>query len=114
MIRYTLLTLLTLALMPIWAQDEIEVDWTTYAQDTVVPIYTHCIDLGYDHAGREYTVAIEYPELKPLKTEEVKRYRLPLQEGLPEWPVIDTYKGVSAKRGQLDISFTPIIWRDGK
>lgn len=114
MIRYTLLTLLTLALLPIWAQGEVEVDWATYAQDTVVPVYTHSIDLGYDHAGREYSVAIEYPELKPLTAGEAKRYRLPLQEGLPEWPVIDTYKGISAKRGQLDISFTPIIWRDGK
>ncbi len=113
-IRYILLTLLTLSLLPLRAQDEIEVDWTAYAQDTVIPTYTHSMDLGYDHAGYEYTVAIEYPELKPLTAEEVRRYRLPQQEGLPEWPVIETYKGISAKRGQLDISFTPIIWRDGK
>ena len=112
--RYILSLLMILALLPIWAQGEIEVDWATYAQDTVVPVFTHSIDLGYDHERYEYDVAVEYPELKPLTTEEVEQFRLPLQDGLPEWPVIDTYKGISAKRGQLDISFTPIIWRDGK
>ena len=112
--RYILPLLLMLTLLPTWAQGEMEVDWAAYAQDTVVPVFTHSIDLGYDHAGREYDVAIEYPELKPLTTEEIERYRLPQQEGLPEWPAIEVYKGISAKRGQLDISFTPIIWRDGK
>ena len=114
MTRYIALCLLIFSLLPTRAHDEIKIDWATYAQDTVVPIFTHSIDLGYDHVGYEYAVAIEYPELKPLTAEEMKRYRLPQQEGLPEWPAIDTYKGISAKRGQLDISFTPIIWRDGK
>lgn len=114
MTRYIALCLLIFSLLPTSAHDEIKIDWATHAQDTVVPIFTHSIDLGYDHVGHEYSVAIEYPELKPLTAGEMERYRLPLQEGLPEWPVIDTYKGVSAKRGQLDISFTPIIWRDGK
>lgn len=112
--RYILTYLLALALLPLRAQSELVVDWTSYAQDTVVPIYVHCIDLGYDHQGRDYTVSIEYPELKPLTSEEVTRFRLPAQKGLPEWPVIETHKGISAKRAQLDISFTPIIWRDDK
>ena len=114
MTRYILTFLLTLALLPIQAQGEIEVDWSAYAQDTVVPVFTHSIDLGYDHIGHEYSVAIEYPELKPLTASEIERYRLPQENGLPEWPEIDVYKGISAKRGQLDISFIPIIWRDGK
>ena len=114
MIRYIFAFLLTLALLPVQAQSEIEVDWSAYAQDTVVPVFTHSIDLGYDHIGHEYSVAIEYPELKPLTASEIERYRLPQENGLPEWPEIDVYKGISAKRGQLDISFIPIIWRDGK
>ena len=112
--RYISSLLLTLPLLPLWAQGEMEVDWAAYAQDTVAPMFTHSIDLGYDHARYEYDVAIEYPELKSLTSEEVERYRLPQQEGLPEWPAIEVYKGVSAKRGQLDVAFTPIIWRDGR
>ena len=96
------------------AQSELEVDWSLYAKDTVMPVFTHSIDLGYDHAGREYTAAIEYPELTPLTTEEAARFRLPAEAGLPEWPKMDVYKGISAKQGQLDISFIPIIWRDGR
>ena len=77
-----------------------------------MPVFMHCVDLGYDCAGN-YSATIEYPELKPLTTEEVLRFRLPKEDGAPEWPEIDVYKGVSAKRGQLDLSFSPVIWRDG-
>ena len=90
-----------------------EIDWSVYAQDSVLPVFLHSVDLGYDCDGT-YRVAIEYPELKSLTTEEITRLRLPKKNGVPEWPEISVYKGVSAKRGQLDISFTPIIWRDGK
>ena len=102
-----------LCLLPVKAQGEMEVDWAAYAQDTVPPLFVHSIDLGYDHAG-EYTAAIEYPELVPLTVAEIARYQLPKEAGLPEWPEITQYKGVSAKRGQLDLSFVPIVWRDGK
>ena len=116
MTRYiiTILGMWFLTLASAKAQEEMVVDWAAHAQDTVVPTFTHSIDLGYDHAGCEYSATIEYPELTSLTEEEVLRYRLPQEAGLPEWPEIEVYKGVSAKRGQLDISFTPIIWRDGE
>mgnify|MGYP003290331069 CR=1 FL=1 len=113
-IRYILLSiLLLLALCPVRAQGEMEVNWSAYAQDSVVPVFAHSIDLGYDYDGT-YNVAIEYPELKPLTTNEIARFRLPKRSGAPEWPEIAVYKGVSAKRGQLDVSFSPVIWRDGR
>ncbi len=115
-IRHIILVVGTwiLALTSVSAQSELTVDWSTYAQDTVVPTFTHSIDLGYDHEGRQYSAFIEYPELVPLTAAETTRFRLPAEAGLPEWPVMESYKGISAKRAQLDISFTPIIWRDGK
>ena len=112
-VRYILLCILTLSLLPIKAQGEMEVDWAAYAQDTVPPLFVHSIDLGYDH-GQEYTAVIEYPEWVNLTREEVQRFGLPKAEGLPEWPEIEQHKAISAKRGQLDISFVPIVWRDGR
>ena len=112
-IRYILLCVLSLALLPVKAQGEVEVDWAVYAQDTVAPVFTYSIDLGYDYK-QEYTAFIEYPELIPLTDEEVIRYRLLEEAGLPDWPEIKTHRGISAKRGQLDISFIPMVWRDGK
>ena len=112
-IRYILLFVLLLTLCPGRAQGEMEVDWKAYAKDTVLPIFVHSVDLGYECDGT-YHAAIEYPELKPLTAEEITRFRLPKKNGVPEWPEISVYKGVSAKRGQLDISFSPVIWRDGK
>ena len=102
-----------LFLNPVGAQEEIEVDWGAYAQDTVLPMYVHSIDLGYNHEG-EHTAVIEYPELVPLTAAEIVRYRLPKEGGFPDWPEIKQYKGVSAKRAQLDVSFVPIVWRDGR
>lgn len=111
-IRYILLSIAIFSLLPCKAQHEIEIDWSAYAQDTVMPVFVHSVDLGYDCAGA-YSATIEYPELKPLTMAEVERFRLPQKEGAPEWPAVETYKGVSAKRGQLDVSFSPVIWRDG-
>lgn len=113
MIRYILLSLFILAICPGQAQRDIEINWSTYAQDSVLPLFVHSVDLGYKHEGT-YTAEIAYPELKPLTNEEVKRFGLPPKGGAPEWPEITTYKGISAKRGQLDVSFSPIIWRDGR
>lgn len=112
MIRYILLSICALLLLPTHAQSEIEVDWSAYAKDTIMPVFVHSVDLGYDYAGT-YSATIEYPDLKPLTPEEVTRFCLPQEKGLPEWPEVSLYKGISAKRGQLDISFIPIIWRDG-
>ena len=111
--RYILLILFSTVLSTARAQSEIDIDWAAYAKDTVVPTFTHCVELGYDYEG-EYSATIEYPELKPLTNEEVGRYGLPQKEGMPEWPEVAVDKGISAKRGQLDISFAPIIWRDGR
>ena len=101
--RYILLfSLAILSLTPCKAQNEVGIDWTVFAQDTVLPVFTHSVDLGYDCAGT-YSAMIEYPELKALTAEEVARFRLPREEGAPEWPVVETYKGMSAKRGQLGV-----------
>ena len=78
-----------------------------------MPMFVHSVDLGYDCAGA-YSAMIEYPELKQLTPAEVERLRLPQTGGAPAWPEMDVYKGVSAKRGQLDVAFCPVIWRDGK
>lgn len=112
-LRYKLLLLFSVVLLAGRAQGEIEIDWSAYAQDTVAPVFVHSIDLGYDCAG-DYSVEIEYPELQPLTAEETMRFRLSCGGELPEWPEVEVYKGISAKRGQLDIRFTPIVWRDGK
>lgn len=112
-IRYILLSILLLTLCSVKGQGEMEVDWSAYVQDSVLPVFEHSVDLGYDCDG-VYSVAIEYPELKPLTDGEIIRFRLPKKDGVPEWPEIVTHKGISAKRGQLDLSFIPIIWRDGK
>ena len=113
MLRFLLCCMFACALLPVKGQGELVVYWSAYAKDTVMPVFVHSVDLGYDH-GYDYTVEIEYPEFIALTASEVLRFCLPEEAGLPEWPELKMHKGVSAKRGQLDVSFVPIVWRDGK
>ena len=81
-IRHILLLIAFLSLLPCGAQHEIEIDWSAYAQDTVMPMFVHSVDLGYDCVGA-YSATIEYPELKQLTPAEVERLRLPQTGGAP-------------------------------
>ena len=61
MLRFLLCCMFACALLPVKGQGELVVDWSAYAKDTVMPVFVHSVDLGYDH-GYDYTVEIEYPE----------------------------------------------------
>ena len=82
--------------------------------DSVLPHFTFHQELGAGYADSVYEVKIEYPEFAPMKRREVRRYRKLTGEKLPEWPAIDSYVGVSRRKGTLYASFVPFLRRDGK
>ena len=93
----------------------IDVDWATMARDTLMPRYRTMIELPDDYIMYDYKAAIEYPEFVPMSNAEVAHYRLEsLRDSLPAFPVVESAVGVSAKRGQLDVSFTPVVFSDGR
>ena len=93
----------------------IDVDWETIARDTLLPRYSTMVELPDDYVMYNYKVAIEYPEFVPMSTAEVARYRLEaLCDSLPPFPVVESVVGISAKRGQLDVSFTPVVFSEGR
>ena len=93
----------------------IEVDWEMLARDTLLPRYSTMIELPDDYAIYDYKATIEYPEFVPMSPGEIARYRLDaLPEALPAYPCVSASVGVSAKRGQLDVSFVPIVSADGR
>ena len=93
----------------------IDVDWETIARDTLLPRYSTMVELPDDYVMYNYKVAIEYPEFVPMSTAEVARYRLEaLRDSLPPYPVVESVVGISAKRGQLDVSFTPVVFSEGR
>ncbi len=93
----------------------IEVDWARMSRDTLLPRYSTMIELPDDYAMYDYKVIVEYPEFVQMTPEEVRRYRLEaLPEALPAYPCVSASVGVSAKRGQLDVSFVPIVCTNGR
>ncbi len=97
------------------AQTFTDVDWEAFARDTLLPRYRCSVNLDEDFGCFRYSADIEYPEFVPMTAGELARYRIDqLADTLPEWPVMNTSVGVSAKQGVLDVEFIPIVFLDGR
>ena len=96
-----------------WAQDFTYVDWTILQADTFPVRYDEVIPLGGDFRDYRYEVRLDYPEYARLTAEEAKRVAV-WGGSLPETPQVASRVAVSRKRGVLDVSFVPIVRRDGK
>lgn len=95
------------------AQDFTRLDWDIMRLDSIVPHYTEVIPLDDDFAAYDYQVSVQYPELKELTARETEKLRS-MVDGLPEVPEVASQVGISRKQGFLDLSFIPIVCRDGK
>lgn len=82
--------------------------------DSLLPCFTYVHDLGVNYADSNYSVSIDYPEFMPMSDTDIKRYHRVTTDTLPAMPVVNSSIGVSRKRGQLDVSFVPLVYRDGK
>ena len=82
--------------------------------DSLLPVYTWQKQLGVNYADSVYTVSIEYPEFIKMSKADVARYQAISGEPLPELPVVKQTIGVARKQGVLDVSFVPLVYRDGK
>lgn len=82
--------------------------------DSVLPYFTHQIELGTSYADSIYEVSIDYPEFIDMSPSDVERYRQLSGEKLPEMPVVKQYIAVDRKRGSLCLSLMPLVERDGR
>ena len=82
--------------------------------DSVLPVYTWQKALGAGYADSVYTVSIEYPEFVDMSANEVRRYQEISDEPLPALPEVSQTVGVARKQGMLDVSFVPLVFRDGR
>lgn len=94
------------------AQGSYDVDWSEMGNDSVMPCWSTSIDLGLADGG-DYVARIEYPELVAVEAD-APYYSSLLTSEVGEWPEVHTYVGIASKRARLDVSFTPVLYRDGK
>lgn len=105
-----ILSILSIALCLRAQRVECSADWSSVGRDSLPPLFSTSLDVGTDYRGYDFDVQIAFPVLEPL---EEGAFVVHADE-IPAWPEIDVCLGVAAKRGQLDVSFLPLIRRDGR
>ena len=94
------------------AQEVTTLDWDEMRIDSVLPVYSEVVPLETDYRVHDYAVAVEYPEWGRLTAPEeavCRRFADRIGEELD----IQSRVSVSRKQGMLDITFCPIVRRDG-
>lgn len=82
--------------------------------DSLLPVFTYQKILPDHFADSVYTVSIEYPEFIDMSKTDIRRYQQISGEPLPELPMVTQTVGVARKQGVLDVSFVPLVFRNGK
>ena len=82
--------------------------------DSVLPVFTHQFELGTQYDDYDYEVSIDYPEFIDMSKTDIARLKALGQENLPEMPQVGQVVAVARKEGILDVSFVPLVLRDGK
>ena len=111
-----LLVLLTFCMLPlsVSAQDFFDLTAQQVKIDTLLPVFTWQKQLGASFEDSVYTVQIDYPEFIDMQEDDIRRYHQICGEPLPEMPVVHQSVGVVRKKGFLDVSFVPLVYRNGK
>ena len=113
--RYIILTILCLSLS---AHAAAQVFFNLTANevkiDSLLPLFTYQQELGAHYADSVYEVSIDYPEFFDMSAADIKRYHAISQDELPELPVVKSHVSVSRKQGVLEVSFVPLVKRDGR
>lgn len=82
--------------------------------DSLLPVYTYQKQLGTHYADSVWHVSIEYPLFIDMSPADVKRYQQVCGEPLPAWPEVSQSVEVARKQGVLEVSFVPLVFRNGK
>ncbi len=82
--------------------------------DSVLPVFNYAQELGYHYADSTYIVTIEYPEFIGMSDADVQRYHELSDAPLEELPTISQSIGVARKQGALQVSFVPLVYRNGQ
>ena len=82
--------------------------------DSVLPVVTYAVPLYDNYADSAYTVSIEYPEFIPMSDADVRNYHAITKDPLPRLPKVEQQISVSRKKGKLEVSLVPLVYRDKK
>ena len=90
----------------------VDCGWESMSTDSVRPWCPFGIGLTGNWQDSVYTARIEYPELRKISSDDLKRWNLS-ESDIPEWPVMETWIAESLGSASFCAGFLPIIKRDG-
>ena len=82
--------------------------------DSLLPVFTYQKQLGSRYADSIWHVSIEYPLFEDMSAADIRRYQQVSGAPLPSWPEISQTIGVTRRQGVIEVSFVPLVYRDGK
>ena len=82
--------------------------------DSVLPCFSYQQALGPHYADSVYEVSIAYPEFMEMSKGDIARYQTITTEVPPSLPNVEQFVSVVRKEGVLNVSFVPVVFRDGK
>ena len=82
--------------------------------DSLLPVFTWQKQLGPHYADSVYTVSIAYPEFINMSEADVRRYQEISGAPLPKLPKVMQHVSVARRQGLLDVSFVPLVYRNGR
>ena len=82
--------------------------------DTLLPRFTCDFELPTDYADSIYQAEIAYPEFITMTRADIKRYEAISGQPLPALPAIEQNVSIDRKRARLNVTFVPLVFRDGR
>ena len=80
-----------------------------------LPQFAISVPLPEHYADSVYTATLLYPEFIDMSATDIQAYHQLVPSGsLPAMPTLDTHMVFDRKRAQLETSFCPLVYRDGK
>ncbi len=116
LLRRHILTLLLLmaCMMQMSAQEFVNLTADEVRIDSDLPRYSCSFPLGEHYADSVYTVSILYPDFLEMTQDDILRYHAITTDTLPTLPEVSANVVVERKKGVLEVSLTPLVYRDGK
>ena len=99
---------------PLRAQEYFVLTASQVRIDSLLPVFSYQKQLGAHYADSLWQVSIEYPLFEDLSAAEVRRYKQISGALLPEMPEVKQVIATARKKGVLEVSFVPLVYRDGK
>ncbi len=82
--------------------------------DSVLPRFSYSFPLPENYSDSLYTVEIVYPDFVDMSSRDVLRYHAITSDSLPELPKVEQRVVVERKRGHLEATFVPLVFREGR